>query len=221
MDPVFVLIVAVIWVGAGVAAATMSLGRRGYRDRHWLVLGVVLGPLFVPVAFERGRREAVALERRVVHPDGASEPVPDSGSRGPDARPVVLVALDGSPVADRALDTAVALLSGSRGRIVLACVVGREVAEGDDPQAQRGAREMLEVRARRLGRDADVLIVSGQPADALMTAAEQCDADLVVVGRRGRGVSSRLLGSVATELARHSPRPVLLAPGDHAEDAAP
>ena len=203
MDPVFVLVVAVVWVGVGVAAATIGLGRRGYRDPHWLVLAVVLGPLFAPVALERGRRDVVALERRVVHHEAAGS-----------GRPVALVALDGSPEADRALGTASELLGDSRGRFVLTCVVSREVAEGEDAVALERARTMLEERARRLGGDADVLIVSGQPADALVSAAEECDADLIVVGRRGRGVTSRMLGSVATELARHSPRPVLLTPGD-------
>jgi nucleotide-binding universal stress UspA family protein len=210
MDPVFVLVVVVIWVGVGVAAATMGLGRRGYRDPHWLVLAVVLGPLFVPVALERGRRDVVALERRVVHQDG-----------GGSGRPVVLVGLDGSPAADRALGTASALLGDSRGRFVLTCVVSREVAEGEDAVALESTRTMLEERVRRLGGDSDVLIVSGQPADGLVSAAEEYDADVIVVGRRGRGLSARLLGSVATELARHSPRPVLLAPGDRGGHGTP
>ena len=118
-----------------------------------------------------------------------------------------------SDLADRALGTASELLGGSRGRFVLTCVVSREVAEGEDAVALERARTMLQERARRLGGDADVLIVSGQPADALAMAAEECDADVIVVGRSGRGLTARLLGSVATELARHSPRPVLLAPG--------
>jgi nucleotide-binding universal stress UspA family protein len=63
------------------------------------------------------------------------------------------------------------------------------------------------VRYRALERD-------GWPAAVLREVAEAEDADLVVVGRRGRGrVTELLLGSVSHELSHTCRRPVLLVTG--------
>jgi nucleotide-binding universal stress UspA family protein len=46
---------------------------------------------------------------------------------------------------------------------------------------------------------------------AIAAAAERLDVDVVAVGSHGRsGVSRALLGSVAEEVARRSPRPVFI-----------
>ncbi len=59
--------------------------------------------------------------------------------------------------------------------------------------------------------DADVEVLFGQAVEAISHAAEDEDADLVVVGSNDRGFLQRLLGgSVSQELARKSPRPVLI-----------
>ena len=56
-------------------------------------------------------------------------------------------------------------------------------------------------------------VLDGTPADALIGIAEQLDADLVVVGRRGHGgLSELLLGSAARALAHRCPRPVVIVP---------
>jgi nucleotide-binding universal stress UspA family protein len=51
----------------------------------------------------------------------------------------------------------------------------------------------------------------GRPSSVIASVADRQAADLVVVGRRGRGgVAELLLGSVSHELALHCKRPVLL-----------
>jgi nucleotide-binding universal stress UspA family protein len=51
----------------------------------------------------------------------------------------------------------------------------------------------------------------GRPASVIAEVADQDGADLIVVGRRGRGAAAELLlGSVSHELAVHSKRPLLL-----------
>jgi nucleotide-binding universal stress UspA family protein len=51
----------------------------------------------------------------------------------------------------------------------------------------------------------------GRPASVIDDVADKENADIIVVGRRGRsGVAELLLGSVSHELATHSKRPVLL-----------
>ena len=62
-----------------------------------------------------------------------------------------------------------------------------------------------------LGADhgATVSVVEGGPAEALLDAAE--DADLVVVGNRGRGnLAAALLGSTSAKVADSAPCPVVV-----------
>lgn len=53
-------------------------------------------------------------------------------------------------------------------------------------------------------------IVSGTPSDGILKLAENENADLIVMGTHGRTMLSRLLmGSVAEEVVRHAPCPVM------------
>lgn len=56
------------------------------------------------------------------------------------------------------------------------------------------------------------LVARGRAASAIVDAARELEADLVVTGSRGRGpLRSMLLGSVAAEVAAQAPCPVLVA----------
>ena len=57
------------------------------------------------------------------------------------------------------------------------------------------------------------LLVEGQPVLALITAAREEGADLIVVGRRGAGGSPGLMiGSASQQLVRHADCPVVVVP---------
>jgi nucleotide-binding universal stress UspA family protein len=59
--------------------------------------------------------------------------------------------------------------------------------------------------------DADVEVVFGEAVEAISLAAEDENADLIVVGSNDKGFLQRLLGgSVSQGLARKAPRPVLI-----------
>lgn len=54
----------------------------------------------------------------------------------------------------------------------------------------------------------------GRPASVIIAVADKVNADIVLVGRRGRGgVAELLLGSVSHELVLHCKRPVLVISG--------
>jgi nucleotide-binding universal stress UspA family protein len=53
-------------------------------------------------------------------------------------------------------------------------------------------------------------LLSGRPAEALRKFAVEEGHGLIVVGRRGRGASHVLLGSVASKLAHGGDVPVLI-----------
>ena len=60
------------------------------------------------------------------------------------------------------------------------------------------------------------MLVEGAPASVLCAAGQ--DADLLVVGARGRSrVGALLLGSVSRQVVAHAPCPVLVVPWERAE----
>lgn len=60
----------------------------------------------------------------------------------------------------------------------------------------------------------DTVLVHGRPAEAVLDAAADADAEVVVLGTRGRGgFAGLLLGSVSMKVAAHADRPVVVARG--------
>ena len=58
-----------------------------------------------------------------------------------------------------------------------------------------------------------VLIRTGKPADEIITAADELDADLVVMGTRGKtGLQHMIMGSVTEKVVHLINRPVLAVP---------
>ena len=77
------------------------------------------------------------------------------------------------------------------------------------------AEKILESSAREAVEAGDVEVevelVEGRPANKLLEAAR--DADLLVVGTRGRGgFAGLLLGSVSQQCAHHAPCPLVIVP---------
>lgn len=82
-------------------------------------------------------------------------------------------------------------------------VVRRDYVE----EADRQLRELIPVT---FSQPYEVRVEYGDPADAIVRAAEELDSDLIVMVTHGRtGLSHVLLGSVAEKVIRHAPCPVL------------
>jgi len=65
--------------------------------------------------------------------------------------------------------------------------------------------------ARKAGVEVEVYPRQGDPADAILDVAEECDADLIVVGNKGMtGAKRFLLGSVPNKVSHHAPCSVLI-----------
>jgi nucleotide-binding universal stress UspA family protein len=145
---------------------------------------------------------------------------------GPSTRPAVqrvVVGIDGSPGADAALDWAIAEARLRHAELdvfhvwsfpMTAYVPGTASAQITIGGMEGGAYDILDVALA--ARDLDGLAVhrrvrEGSVADVLTKAAD--DADLLVVGARGRGgFAGLLLGSASYECASHSPCPVVVVP---------
>jgi len=143
----------------------------------------------------------------------------------------LVVGVDGSEGSERAMEFAIRMARGFGAEIVAVHAL-RPVAYpdafpwalGSSPdiweRCWQGAREELERTLEaewcRPLRDAGVeyrcAVVEGGP-EAIARFAEREDADIIVVGRRGRGGFSELvLGSVSHQLVHHAHRPVVVVP---------
>jgi len=143
----------------------------------------------------------------------------------------ILVAIDESPHAERALQHAAELAKGLSAALRIVHVVdtgwlalGPELAiDVETVSAARSAagERLLAVaqeRVHKLGLDAEIKLVetaipTQHIAAAIVDEAAAWPADLLVVGTHGlKGVARLLLGSVAEGVARRSTVPVLLMP---------
>jgi nucleotide-binding universal stress UspA family protein len=115
----------------------------------------------------------------------------------------IVVGYDDSESSQRALDRA-ADLAGYGSTLTVVSVA----PEGEDyaPGPLENARERL----LRRHVTATYLQPVGEPADELVGAAQELDADLVVVGRRNRSLRRLVLGSVSAGVARQAPCDVLI-----------
>jgi len=139
----------------------------------------------------------------------------------------LVVATDGSPGANRALDLAVRLARTGGCELTILTVGGdvsgtelRRLAEVDGDLSKiltEGATEILErarKRAQRLGLPTVKLQTEwGEPAETIIDTVQREKPDMLVIGRRGRSrLSSLLLGSVSQKLASLAPCAVLVVP---------
>jgi nucleotide-binding universal stress UspA family protein len=168
---------------------------------------------------------ADALVRRtnrpiiVMHPKAALT-VPDLG------RSIrrILVALDGSALAESVLGPASDLARATGARLTLAQVVARPQSFGEasaaagagfvDPDYAEAVRylEATAVPLRHTGLEVATHVRAGlAPAPMLTQMADQLLADLVAIATHGRGgVKRTLLGSVADQLLRSTSVPILV-----------
>jgi nucleotide-binding universal stress UspA family protein len=85
-------------------------------------------------------------------------------------------------------------------------------------QARKGAQKEAEDILAQLGDEPQPLSVTiqgatGLPAEELIKAAADTDAEMIVVGSRGAGGFRKLLlGSVSTQLTHHAHCPVMIIP---------
>lgn len=77
---------------------------------------------------------------------------------------------------------------------------------------KREGQSFLATAAQRTGEPpAWQFLREGKPADEILSAAREWEADAIVIGTRGRsGVSRLVLGSTAESVVRHAPCPVLV-----------
>jgi nucleotide-binding universal stress UspA family protein len=142
--------------------------------------------------------------------------------------PGIITGIDGSGHSQRALEWAMREAAARHAPLTVvnvyqavAGVWGSAVAYPEDPAHTEHARKVAQAKVDEAlaqpggPRPASVRVrvVSGTPAEELLSAAE--DADMIVVGSRGTGGFARLLlGSVTSHLAHHAHCPVVIIPAE-------
>jgi nucleotide-binding universal stress UspA family protein len=148
-----------------------------------------------------------------------------------DAVKRVMIAIDGSASSEHALDALAHLPLPAGTSLTLLYVAPvherprpapQMSALGDETQVTESeseapgvAEQIIAHAAQRLragGRRADLRLGCGHPAEQILAAAREMEADLVVVGSANRSVLGRLVaGSVSGRVLSHAPCSVLVA----------
>lgn len=139
----------------------------------------------------------------------------------------IVVGVDGSETSTRAAQIATEIARAREAKLVLVTVVrppeGWWGIGGAPPTPEalsaalvEGQQQVLKESEENLsldGVDYETVEELGDPTSRLIAVAEERDAGLIVIGKRGAGLAERvMLGSVADRLCHHSPVPVMVVP---------
>ena len=139
----------------------------------------------------------------------------------------IVVPLDGSEYADRALEIAIDLAQKYSGSLILAHIVpttstliaspegaSSEILMSLGGELEENGRKILEEgakKAREAGLPVTTILEHGNISDHIISISEKEKAGLVIIGERGLGSVARIfLGSVANNVSRHASCPVLI-----------
>lgn len=135
-----------------------------------------------------------------------------------------VVGVDASPESNAALDWARSR-AGSDDRIIVVhawevpLVTGYDMVVTIDPGEieQLSLQGLSELLGRLDDQRLEPVTHQGHAGRALVTLADEYDADAIVVGHRGDSRVSMMLGSTANYVLHHTERPVVVVRGDHGE----
>ena len=195
------------------------------RDPEIVARAVLIGALLVvttPVAAHAVARAAYVVREPMRTPGAIDETGRllftrtrrDDGTETAVRR--IVVGYDGSDVSRRALERA-ARLAGQGGAVTVVTagsLLPQAPGRASTTEEEAEHRRVLEEARALLGeRGVETQLVEGfgDPAETIIQTAEEQDADLIVIGTRGRGAAARvLLGSVSTAVVNRASCDVLV-----------
>jgi len=134
----------------------------------------------------------------------------------------IVVPTDFTPASSDALAMAIRLARASDGSITLLhayeppvyavgaeVITNRDVSDRVDAAAKAALAETVASHAN-CGVPMKWLVRAGSPEEEILVAAEELDADLVVMATHGPRSARNTLGSVAENIVRHGRRPTLV-----------
>jgi nucleotide-binding universal stress UspA family protein len=137
----------------------------------------------------------------------------------------VLVGTDGGATAARAVDNAVAIAERYEALLHAVSVVDTRLDRTTPfrPALERAASEAVReaaTAAAKRGVTVETRVLTGVPAEEILTVAESRGADLLAIGSRGGGSLDRLaVASVARRVVRAGLAPTLVVPGAESDES--
>jgi nucleotide-binding universal stress UspA family protein len=132
----------------------------------------------------------------------------------------ILVALDGSPGSEKALQVAVKLAQQNGGQVTAVTVLDRSgdphlesVVEGVKTKVRSHLEEILQAAvnfARSRGVRLTPVLREGHPAEAVIACAEQEGVEMLVVGSSNGKGERPGLGGTADQISSHAPCTVMI-----------
>jgi nucleotide-binding universal stress UspA family protein len=133
----------------------------------------------------------------------------------------ILVAIDGSQGAQRALTKAIELAQITGASLTALAVEGplpayaATIGEVDEVKRQKDTffaqvGQTAREQAEAVGVQIEVDVRAGHAAELITTYARDHGADLIVVGHKGHFLGDYLLGSTADRVAHHAHCPVMI-----------
>jgi nucleotide-binding universal stress UspA family protein len=132
----------------------------------------------------------------------------------------IVVGYDGTEVSERALGRVRDLATAFGSTVILTSVSpvmtgaahgGGSVDPTDPPEEHEALLDRGKAALSESGIEAQTVLATGDPAEAIVQLAEKRSADLIVVGTREPGFWERLLGhSVSASVQRHAHCDVLI-----------
>jgi nucleotide-binding universal stress UspA family protein len=132
----------------------------------------------------------------------------------------ILVALDGTPGSEKALEAAVRLAQRDTAELAAVAVLDRpadpqldHLAQAYRERGRHSLEELLQTAAnfaRARGVRLTPVLREGHPAETIITCAEQVGAELLVLGTNGSSPPTSGLGATADQVSSYSPCSVLL-----------
>jgi nucleotide-binding universal stress UspA family protein len=132
----------------------------------------------------------------------------------------ILIAVDGEPVAAHAAEIGLQMAHCLKAEVAFIHAVDPALMHAPGitseellREAEREGRRILDALQHGAGSSLTALqfIPIGKAAHEILEAAKEWPADVIVMGSHGRhGIPRVMLGSVAEEVMRHAPCPVLV-----------
>jgi nucleotide-binding universal stress UspA family protein len=202
-----------IWAGIVVVSMliVIVLAQRWGRDPFgFALLAAVLRPIAIVALV--GSRQSDRSRPHRFEPRDSGHRVERAGQRS------VLLPVDGSQSAARAA-AAIPTLGLRDIEAIVLTVLPREAEPRADASPQQQQEHQREIDRstgdavkvlKSAGVPHRVLVGYGKPGEEIVEAASEQGAEMIIVGRKGAGLTKSLLGSVSDHVVKHASVPVVV-----------
>jgi nucleotide-binding universal stress UspA family protein len=202
-----IVVAALVWAGIVIASMLVAswLALRWGRDPFgWALLAAVLGPIAL-----------IGLVGAHQSDTARPEPFEHAGARRAGTEEL-LAAVDGSPSSVR-VARYIAESHPHATEVALLAVLPHEARPSASGAAQEEHQRQVDAvtsEARKIieaaGVPVRIVVGYGVPGETIVRAADEEHANVIVIGRKGAGLTKALLGSTSDYVVKHARQPVLV-----------